>query len=104
MTRTIAAMLSLSLFVAFAGSAAAADASHGEVLAKRWCAACHVVSKDQKHGNTQVPPFLEIAKKPNLTAASIALFLLRPHPPMPDMSLSRSEAADLAAYIEAQGK
>jgi hypothetical protein len=29
----------------------------------------------------------------------LALFLLLPHPKMPDMSLSRSEAADLAAYI-----
>jgi hypothetical protein len=27
-----------------------------------------------------------------------ALFLLNPHPRMPDMNLSRSEAADLAAY------
>ena len=37
-------------------------------------------------------------------AAKLALFLLAPHPRMPDMSLSRSEAADLAAYIERQGK
>jgi hypothetical protein len=29
----------------------------------------------------------------------IALFLLDPHPKMPDMGLSWTEAADLAAYI-----
>jgi mono/diheme cytochrome c family protein len=104
MTRTITALLSLSLLAAFAGSAAAADASNGEVLAKRWCASCHIVSADQKRGSTTAPPFSEIARQPHLTAASIALFLLRPHPPMPDMSLSRQEAADLAAYIVAQGK
>jgi len=34
-------------------------------------------------------------------AAKIALFLLDPHPKMPDMGLSRSDAADLAAYIAA---
>jgi hypothetical protein len=28
-----------------------------------------------------------------------AFFLLEPHPKMPNMQLSRSEAADLAAYI-----
>ena len=34
----------------------------------------------------------------------LALFLLSPHPKMPDMNLSRNEAADLAAYIKSQGK
>ncbi len=62
------------------------------------------MAKDQKHGNTQAPPFSELANRPGLTAASIALFLLRPHPPMPDMSLTRNEAGDLAAYIKKQGK
>jgi hypothetical protein len=36
---------------------------------------------------------------PGLDAAKIAHFLLDPHPKMPDMSLSRTEAADIAAYI-----
>jgi len=46
-----------------------------------------------------VPPFATIAKIPGFDAGKIALFLLDPHPKMPDMSLSRAEAADLAAYI-----
>jgi hypothetical protein len=29
----------------------------------------------------------------------LAFFLLDPHPKMPDMALTRAEAADLAAYI-----
>jgi mono/diheme cytochrome c family protein len=104
MKKTIAALLSFAFIAALATSAWAADPFEGETLAKRWCATCHVVAKDQKHGNTQAPPFSEIANKPGLTAASIALFLLRPHPPMPDMSLTRNEAGDLAAYIKKQGK
>jgi hypothetical protein len=36
---------------------------------------------------------------PGFDAAKVALFLLNPHPKMPDMNLSRAEAADLAAYI-----
>ncbi len=99
MKRTIAALVAFSFFASLANPAAAADAYQGGVLAKRWCASCHVVAADQARGSTQAPPFSELAKKKGLTAASIALFLLRPHPPMPDMNLSRNEAGDLAAYI-----
>lgn len=78
----------------------AADANNGERLAHRWCAACHVVSATQRQSTTdQAPPFATIAKTPGFDAAKIALFLLDPHPKMPDMGLSRTAAADLAAYI-----
>jgi mono/diheme cytochrome c family protein len=85
-------------------AAAAADVANGEKLAKRWCAACHVVASDQKSGNTQVAPFSAVAKMPGFDAGKLALFLLFPHPKMPDMSLTRNEAADLAAYIVSQGR
>jgi mono/diheme cytochrome c family protein len=65
-------------------------------------AACHVVAADQQVGTTQSPAFSTIARKPDFTEAMLALFLLNPHPRMPDMNLSRSEAADLAAYINTQ--
>ena len=68
-------------------------------MAERWCASCHVVTSDQKHGNTQAPPFSEVAKRPHMDAPMIALFLLNPHPRMPDMNLTRIEAGDIAAYI-----
>jgi mono/diheme cytochrome c family protein len=78
----------------------AADANNGERLALRWCAACHVVSATQRQSTTdQAPPFATIARTPGFDAAKVALFLLDPHPKMPDMSLSRNEASDLAAYI-----
>jgi mono/diheme cytochrome c family protein len=77
-----------------------ADPQNGERLAHRWCEACHVVSSGQSGLATdQAPPFAAIARLPGFDAAKIALFLLNPHPKMPDMSLSRTEAADLAAYI-----
>ena len=85
------------------GAAAAVDAAHGEVLAKRWCASCHIVAADQTSGSTLAAPFSAIARRPDFDAARLAYFLLEPHPKMPSMSLSRSEAADLAAYIKAQG-
>jgi mono/diheme cytochrome c family protein len=78
----------------------AADADNGSRLAHRWCEACHIVTPTQhRAGSDMAPPFATIAKRPGNSASRIALFLLDPHPKMPDMSLSRSEAADLAAYI-----
>ena len=79
--------------------ASSADANNGERLAHRWCEACHLVSASQRSATDQVPPFGSIAKMPGFDAAKIALFLLDPHPKMPNMGLSRTEAADLAAYI-----
>ena len=104
MNRVISALLFLVAIMALPHAAAAADAANGEKLAKRWCAACHVVAPDQAHGNTQASPFSAIAKEPGIDAAKLALYLLLPHPKMPDMNLSRSEAADLAVYIARQGK
>ena len=91
------------LVIAIAGLggswAVAADANHGAVLAKRWCATCHVVDADQKRASADVRPFADIAQKPDFSPEKIANFLLEPHPKMPSFPLSRSEAADIAAYI-----
>jgi mono/diheme cytochrome c family protein len=85
-----------------ATGAFAADAQKGETLAKRWCVTCHIISSDQRQGTAQAPPFSAIASKPNFNETTVAYFLLTPHPRMPDMSLSRAEAGDLAAYIAMQ--
>ena len=77
-----------------------ADADNGSRLAHRWCEACHIITPTQRlAGSDQAPPFATIANRPGFNAAQIAVFLLDPHPKMPDMSLTRTEAADLAAYI-----
>ncbi len=93
--------MGLASFAAAASCAAAApaDASHGEQLAKRWCAACHIVSADQAKGADNVPAFATVAKLPSFSADKVAQFLMDPHPKMPDMQLSRDEAKDLGAYI-----
>ena len=77
----------------------AADANHGAVLAKRWCATCHLVDSGQTHASADVPPFATIASKSDFTPEKVAFFLLDPHPKMPNFPLSRNEAADIAAYI-----
>jgi mono/diheme cytochrome c family protein len=102
MKRTITALAVLIAAAALMDGAFAADARKGETLAKRWCAACHVVASDQKRGTTQSPPFSAIAGKQGFDETKVANFLLTSHPRMPDMNLSRSEAADIAAYIKTQ--
>jgi mono/diheme cytochrome c family protein len=102
MHRVLTKSLSLIFTLTLVEGAPAADAVKGETLAKRWCAACHVVAADQQRGTTQSPPFSTIANKSDFNETSLAYYLLTPHPRMPDMNLSRSEAADLAAYIKTQ--
>lgn len=78
--------------------ASAADVNRGRDLAERWCAACHVTGPGQRQA-TEAPTFETIAQKDNLEARPLANFLLEPHPKMPNMGLTRIEAADIAAYI-----
>jgi mono/diheme cytochrome c family protein len=83
----------------FPPCAFAADAVKGEVIAKRWCAACHLVSSDQTQANSDAPSFKAVAHK-KLSSKTLTAFLTDPHPKMPDMSLTRSEIADIVAYIK----
>jgi mono/diheme cytochrome c family protein len=87
-----------------AGPAHSADAYNGGQLARRWCEPCHVVAADQRGTTGEAPPFTSIAKKPGFDADRITMFLLDPHPKMPDMSLTRNEASDLASYIQSLRK
>jgi len=80
-------------------AAFAADADNGLRLAQRWCAACHIVSSAQSRGSDSAPSFESMAKRADFSAEKLAFFLLEPHPKMPNMSLTRSEAQDIAAYI-----
>jgi hypothetical protein len=67
-----------------ASAAMAANANNGAQLAKRWCASCHVVDRDQKQARADVRPFAAIARKPDFTPEKVAFFLLDPHPKMPE--------------------
>ncbi|HUZ91264.1 MAG TPA: cytochrome c [Methylocella sp.] len=95
--------LACLVLTAFPLGAFAADAKQGEVIAKRWCAACHLVSPDQTRANSDAPSFAAIAHK-KLPAGQLKAFLMDPHPKMPDMNLTRSEIADIVAYIGTLGR
>lgn len=81
-----------------AAPALAGDVQKGGVIAKRWCASCHVVAKDQTSAMADAPSFFDIAQR-RPDKKQIGNFLVDPHPPMPDMHLSRREIDDIVTYI-----
>ncbi len=89
----------IALTIVGTNAAFAADPYSGLTIVKRWCSSCHLVEHGQKGPTTEATPFATIAKRGGFDAAKLAFFLLDPHPKMPNMQLTRSEAADIAAYI-----
>lgn len=76
------------------------DAAAGRAVAERWCAGCHVVGPAPQSAASDAPSFAALAARDgDITAAWLAFRLLNPHPQMPQLSLTRNEAADLAAYF-----
>jgi mono/diheme cytochrome c family protein len=80
-------------------ASAAGDPDTGRAIAERWCASCHLVAPEQTSATTEAPPFATIAQRSPDEIAALAAFLADPHPPMPQMSLTRDEIRDLLAYI-----
>ena len=102
-TRIVRSIVTTTVIFGFAVTATCADPVNGERLARRWCASCHLVAPDQTRASADVPPFAAIARRPTFNRDTIAFFLLDPHPKMPNMSLTRDEASDLADYIATLG-
>jgi mono/diheme cytochrome c family protein len=75
------------------------DQASGRDIADRWCAACHMVAPDQPQALADVPTFMQIASAVEDDFDVLEGFLIDPHPPMPDMSLTRQEIRDLIAYF-----
>ena len=74
------------------------DADVGRELARRWCTACHVVDREGT-GTDAGPPLPSLlADKPS--AEEIEGWLADPHPPMPNLDLSRQEINDIMAYLQ----
>jgi mono/diheme cytochrome c family protein len=90
----------LAAFLTHRGTAeAAGDVASGQTLAKAWCAGCHVVVPNGLGGDAG-PPFAAVAARPNGSAAGLRAWLTDPHPPMPNLGLSRQQIEDIVAYLE----
>jgi mono/diheme cytochrome c family protein len=89
-----------AVLLASAGESMAADSKNGQRLAMHWCSGCHVVSPGQQQAYDAAPTFAKVAAS-GLDEGRLKAFLANPeHSRMPNLSLSRSEIADLVAYIK----
>ena len=80
------------------GNAFAADLDHGLQLARHWCASCHLVESGGTASDV-APTFAAIANNPATTEQNLHGWLAKPHPPMPDLKLTRDQEDDVLAYI-----
>ncbi len=94
----VASLLSVILLLASVVAAAAADSERGLQLSRGWCASCHLVEAAGTASDA-APPFVAISKDPATTPERLRAWLAKPHPPMPDLQLTRSEEDDILAYI-----
>jgi len=81
-----------------AQSAIAADAENGKRLAQQYCSTCHIVEVGSRRELANSPPFETIAQKFGSAPELIAFAILSPHPRM-NLTPSRRDAQDIAAYI-----
>lgn len=97
---SVVLLLPLSGLPALAGNPAVpGDPASGRQIAERWCAACHIVAPQQERAaDASVPSFMAIATDAD-GLDWLEGFLADPHPPMPDLSLTRQEIRDLRAYF-----
>jgi mono/diheme cytochrome c family protein len=97
--RLALAWLSICLLLASgASSATAADANNGRRIAQARCSPCHIVVPNQRQELAKSPPFEDIARENGFNAEMLAYLILAPHPRM-NLTFTREEAEDLAAYI-----
>jgi mono/diheme cytochrome c family protein len=76
----------------------AQNVENGGRISERWCSECHTIgSRSARHKGA--PPFASIAARDIVTSDMLVSFLLLPHATMPNLSLSRSDALDIAAFI-----
>jgi len=77
------------------------DAKTGKQIAEKLCVGCHIVGAEAAGASVpaDVPSFERIASRPGQTAQTIAGAIVIPHPPMPQIQLTREEIGDVAAYI-----
>jgi mono/diheme cytochrome c family protein len=106
MNAGIAALaFALTVTVLLPGAAAAPlpgqpDPQSGRALADKLCTNCHLVGNaQQERAVADVPSFHEIANQQGQTTGGIIAHIVLPKHPMPQIPLTKSELADLAAYV-----
>ncbi len=85
----------------FAQDIVAGASDKGATLADRLCTNCHLSDDTTRSAvPAGIPTFRGIANKPGQTGMHIVGVLMAPHPPMPNINLSRDEIGDIVAYLQ----
>lgn len=74
------------------------DPTSGRQIAQTWCTSCHALSAAST--NDIAPSFPAIAQNSAKTEDQLRTWLMRPHAPMPDYSLSRDDINDIIAFLQ----
>jgi cytochrome c len=77
---------------------AAGNAEAGRALAERSCVSCHTSAKSNVASDS-APPLAELMRRAGRTPGTLRAWLSDPHPPMPNLSLTRTEIDNLVAYL-----
>jgi mono/diheme cytochrome c family protein len=98
---TLVVFFFMGVALALGGAVTSApDPEHGKDLAGRLCSNCHLVGTgEQQQANADIPSFHEIGNLQGQTAGQIMAHIVLPKHPMPTIPLTKTELADLAAYI-----
>ena len=87
------------LLAGIAGPAfAAANVEAGRALVMRSCSTCHATTGARRASDT-APPLSFLAKDNKTRPAWIRGWLMDPHPPMPNITLSRAQIDNIIAYL-----
>src|SRR4029453_1933640 len=78
--------------------AAAGNAEAGRQFIMRSCSSCHA-TEAAKTATDNAPPFSAVAKTNKDNPAWIRGWLMSPHPPMPNISLSRQQIDDVVPSL-----
>lgn len=98
MSRSVGLILLIALSIAPAAHAAG-DPETGRALAQQWCSACHVVDLEG-HGTDAAPALPALLGDEARSPDQLRGWLTAPHPPMPDLELTRQEIENIVAYLE----
>jgi hypothetical protein len=98
--RLVFAMLMAAMPAGWVAAQGAGEPARGLAAARRLCADCHAVERDQPRSpNAQAPRFPVIASVPGMTAIALSAALNTSHRNMPNIILEPEVQANIIAYI-----
>ena len=97
--QNLTTMLALLVLAVVAAHAARANVNKGALIARQWCANCHVLGDSNAGAVPQGPPSFRTVARSGITADQLRAFLSHPHGANAGSRAERAEIDDLIGYI-----